>query len=197
MSTLRSALDELRTQDLRFLSDDQLESGLGELERAAGAIEAESARWIAEAERRGAFAREGHISMTSWVSQRLRTGWSDASRRVRLSRALEHMPATREALAEGEVSRAAVEQIVAAHDANPDQFVRVEGTLVDAARSLAPRELRRAVDHWKEVVDAERSAREAQERFEHRGLHASATFEGMVRVDGNLGPEPARLSSRP
>src|SRR5439155_20775261 len=135
MSTLRSALDELRTQDLRFLSDDQLESGLGELERAAGAIEAESARWIAEAERRGAFAREGHISMTSWVSQRLRTGWSDASRRVRLSRALEHMPATREALAEGEVSRAAVEQIVAAHDANPDQFVRVEWTLADAARS--------------------------------------------------------------
>jgi len=99
------------------------------------------------------------------------------------------MPATREALAEGEVSRAAVEQIVAAHDANPNQFVRVEGTLVDAARSLAPRELRRAVDHWKEVVDPERSAREAQERFEHRGLHASGTFEGMVRVDGNLDPE--------
>ena len=189
MSMLRSALDELRSQDLRFLSDDELESGLDELERAAGAIEAESARWVAEVERRGAFAREGHVSVTSWVNQRLRTGWSDAARRVRLSRALEQMPDTREALAEGEVSRGAVEQIVAAREHNPDEFTRVEGTLLDAARALAPRELRRVVDHWKEAADAERSAREAQERFERRGLHASAMLDGMVRVDGNLEPE--------
>src|SRR5436190_7178476 len=136
MSTLRSALDELRSQDLRSLSDDELEEGLSELERAAGVIEAESARWVAEVESRGVFAREGHLSVTSWVSQRLRTGWSDAARRVRLARALEHMPATREALIQGDVSRAAVDQIVVAHDAHPEEFARVEVKLLVAARFL-------------------------------------------------------------
>jgi hypothetical protein len=66
MSTLRSSLDELRAVDLRFLSDEGLESGVGELDRTAGVIELESARWVAEVERRGAFAREGHLSVTSW-----------------------------------------------------------------------------------------------------------------------------------
>src|SRR5919201_1135517 len=39
------------------------------------------------------------------------------------------------------------------------------------------------------VVDAEQSAREAEERYARQGLHVSPTFEGMVRVDGNLDPE--------
>jgi hypothetical protein len=174
---------------VRFLSDDELESGLEEMERAAGAIEAESARWVAEVERRGAFARQGHVSVTAWVSHRLRTGWSDAARRVRLARALERLPATREALVEGELSRSAAQELVAAHEHHPAEFERVEGTLLDAARALGPRELRRAVGHWKDVADRERSVHEARERFERRGLHASPTFEGMVRVDGNLDPE--------
>jgi hypothetical protein len=38
MITLRSALDEFTGQDLRFLSDDELETGLQELDRAAGVI---------------------------------------------------------------------------------------------------------------------------------------------------------------
>ena len=189
MSTLRSALDELRSQDLRFLSDDELESGLDELERSAGAIEAESARWVAEVERRGTFAHQGHASVTSWVSHRFRTGWADAARQVRLARTLERLPATREALVEGELSRSAAQQLVAAHEHNPEEFERVEETLLDAARILAPHEMRRAMDHWKDIADAERSAHEARERFERRGLHASPTFEGMVRVDGNLDSE--------
>ena len=186
---MRSALDELRAVDLRHLSDDELEAGLGELDRAAGVVELESARWVAEVERRGAFLNAGHLSVTSWVSQRFRTAWTDAARRVRLARALEHMPATREALAEGDVSRSAVEQMVEAHDAHPEEFANVEETLVDAARTLPIRDLGRAVAHWKELVDQESSAREAQYRFDRRGLHVSPTFEGMVRVDGNLDGE--------
>src|SRR5438105_7848879 len=101
MSTLRSALDELRSVNIRYLSEEVLDSGLSELERAGRLIEAETARWMAEVERRGAFTREGHLSVTSWVSQRFSTGWADAARRVRLSRALETTPATREALGRG------------------------------------------------------------------------------------------------
>jgi hypothetical protein len=54
MSTLRSALDELKLEDLRHRSDRELLDDLGELERTVRALEAERSRRIAEVERRGA-----------------------------------------------------------------------------------------------------------------------------------------------
>lgn len=44
MSTLRSALDELGAEDLRYASDVGLEADFVELERAAGVVEGELAR---------------------------------------------------------------------------------------------------------------------------------------------------------
>ena len=192
MSTLRLALDELRGVDLRHLSDEELEDGLQELERAAGLIEAERARWVAEIERRGTFAREGHLSVTSWVADRFRTGWSDASKRVRLARALEHMPATKEALAEGEVSRSAVDQMVRAFEASPEDFSRVEETFVDTARALPVRDLRKAVGHWKEMVDQERCARDAEERYTRRASVSPPRSRGWSGWTGTWTPRPAR-----
>lgn len=101
MSTLRSALDELRAEDLRYASDEGLETDLTELERAAGALEAELARRVAEIDRRGSFRRDGYLSISSWLAHRFRMAFSAATQLVRLARAFEHMPRTREALAGG------------------------------------------------------------------------------------------------
>jgi hypothetical protein len=106
-----------------------------------------------------------------------------------MARALEHMPAAREALYEGEVSASAVGQLVAAREANPEEFSRAENVLVEAARRLPVRELKGAVAHWRDLADASGCAKEERERYERRGLHVSPTFEGMVRVDGSLDPE--------
>jgi len=38
VSTLRSAVDELRAEDLHYASDEELETDFTELERAAGAV---------------------------------------------------------------------------------------------------------------------------------------------------------------
>ncbi|MFL5797892.1 MAG: DUF222 domain-containing protein [Actinomycetota bacterium] len=189
MSTLRSGLDELRTVELRHLAHSELEDRLSEIRRAVGVLEAEGARTVAEIEHRGTYAESGHLSMTSWVEHRFQTSWSEAARQVRTARALEAMPAVREALYEGEVSTSAVGQLVAAQEANPEEFHKVESVLVDAARTLPVRDLRRAVSHWKDMVDADAAAKADRERYDRRGLHASPTFEGMVRVDGNLDPE--------
>jgi len=189
MNSLRVVLEDFRSRELRHCSDDELESDIGDLRRAVGAIEAESARRVAEVERRGPSARPGHVSITAWVDQRFQTGWGNAARQVRLGRALERMPAIREALVEGEISQVSADQLVAAREANPQEFERAEDAMLDAARRLPIRDLRRAVSHWRDAVDAEAAAREAALRFERRGLHVSATFEGMVRVDGNLDPE--------
>src|SRR6266568_3536833 len=184
MSTLRSGLEELETTELRFVSDQELEGILGEIDRAMGVLEVVRSRAVAEVERRGSFANDGHLSVTSWVEHRFRTGWAEASQQVRMARGLEQMPATREALLEGEVSRAAVGQLVAAHEANPEEFSGAEETLVEAARSLSVRDLKKAVSHWRDLVDQEGAERDAEERLGRRQLHVSPTFGGMVRVDG-------------
>jgi hypothetical protein len=86
MSTLRSGLDELRSVEPRHLTDGELEDRLGEIARACGVLEVEKARTVSEIERRGSFAASGHLSITSWVEQRLQTSWSEAARQVRTAR---------------------------------------------------------------------------------------------------------------
>src|SRR5438874_6424379 len=112
MSTLRSGLDELRGVDLRCLSDSELTDRLREVDRASGILEAERGRTVAEIDRRGAFANDGHLSMASFLEHRLQTSWSEAARTVRTARALQDMPRVREALYAGEVSSSAVGQLV-------------------------------------------------------------------------------------
>jgi Domain of unknown function (DUF222)/HNH endonuclease len=189
MSTLRSGLDELRSVELRFLSDGELDERLMEISRACGVLEAEKARTVAEVERGGSFSASGHLSVTSWVEHRTQTSWSEAARAVRTARALEHMPGVREALYEGDVSTSAVEQLVVAREAAPEEFSNAEEALVEAAKTLPVRDLRRAVAHWRDVVDAGAAAKADRERYDRRGLHVSPLMDGMVRVDGNLDPE--------
>jgi hypothetical protein len=189
MSTLRSALDELRLEDLRLVGDDTLVADLDELERAGRIIDFERARRLKEVEGRGTFAVDGHLSISSWLADRHRVAPSTAAARVRIARALDAMPGTAEALSAGEISESAVGLLASARDASPEAFARSEETLVDAARALPVGELRRVVAYWREAADTQAAAEEEERRFERRRLHVSPSLDGMVRVDGDLDPE--------
>jgi hypothetical protein len=193
MSTLRSALDELGAEDLRHASDEALETDFTELERAAGAMEAELARRAAEIDRRGSFRREGYLSFSSWLAHRFGMTFSAATQLVRMARALEHMPRTREALSQGEISRSAVAVLVGAQEVDPAEFSRVEEALVDTAGTLPICDLKRAVVHWRDAIDQRRAEEDAENAFQLRRLHVSPTLQGMVRVDGDLDPETGQV----
>ena len=119
MSTLRSALDELRAEDLRSLSDDALAGHLDEIEHAGRLLEAERGRGLAELERRRVFAADGHLSMASWLAHRQGLSRSVAEGRVRCARALEAMPVVARAFGEGEVSASAVHVLASAQESAP------------------------------------------------------------------------------
>lgn len=189
MSTLRSCLDELRSDDLRFAADEQLVADLDELERASLTIEAERARRLAELERRSVHAFDGHLSAASWLAHRHRLPRSTAAARMRVARALEAMPRTNEALSNGDMSTSAVEELVRARERREDAFGAAEDTLVDAARSLSFVKLRTVLAYWRDAVDPMLAEREEDERFARRHLHVSPTMHGMVRVDGDLDAE--------
>src|SRR2546421_10311773 len=105
MSSIRSALEELKVEDLRLASDEELEEALLGLERSASVLLAERLRRLAEIDRRRTYIRDGYLSTSVWLGRRAGLAPSEAKQQIRIARALAHMPVARQALAEGEVTR--------------------------------------------------------------------------------------------
>src|SRR5688572_2097612 len=70
---VRSALEESLTPAVAELDDVGLEEEFEELDRAADLNYARRLRLLGEIERRGTYARDGHVSLTSWLARRFRT----------------------------------------------------------------------------------------------------------------------------
>jgi hypothetical protein len=189
MSMLRSALEEFRAQDPDRIDEADLADGYAELEWAADFVLSERLKWLGSIERRGTYARDGHLSITSWLAQRFRKTWSAASRLVRQARALEQMPSTREALEEGEITSSAVDVLMPAHQVDPQAFAQAEDYLVEAATTLSIPDLGRVVGTWRRAAEDARGPEFTEQAHERRRLHVSPTLAGMVRVDGDLDPE--------
>src|SRR6266702_2365512 len=186
MSELRSAVEALRSETLPDLPDARIEEDFAELQGVCELLELERLRRLAEIERRRLFERDGHLSAASWLATRFRVAWGTARGQTHLARALTHMPATRRALETGDVSLSAARVLVGARDANPEAFDRSEDQLVDAARIHTINDLQRVASFWRQGVERDRLDEPLRAR---RRLHASVSFDGMVRVDGDLDPE--------
>jgi hypothetical protein len=188
MSELRSAVESLRSETLSELPDSRIEDDFSELHRVAELLEVERLRRLAEIDRRKIFARDGHLSAASWLATRYKVAWGTAREQVRFARDLEEMPKTRRALNDGELSMSAVRVLVNTRDADPQAFQRAEAELVEAARIHSMSDFQRVAAYWRQRVDRENSLM-SDDRLRDRRLHASVSFLGRVRVDGDLDPE--------
>ncbi|MEP6476294.1 MAG: DUF222 domain-containing protein [Actinomycetota bacterium] len=186
---LRSVVEALRLQLLPELPDARIEEEFAELQRSVELLEIERLRRLAEIDRRRLFERDGHLSAASWLAVRHRMAWETARYQVRVGRALEEMPQTRAAMGAGQVSLAAVRLLATAHGVDPEAFARSEAQLVDAARRHSIQDLNKVVGFWRERAEHERSPDREESLRSRRCLHASVSFLGMVRVDGELDPE--------
>jgi hypothetical protein len=179
----------LRSEVLPDLPDARIEEDFTELQRVAELLEIERLRRLAELERRRLFERDGHLSAASWLASTHKVSWGAARDHVRTARALEEMPETRRALDAGDISMSAVRLLVAARDADPEAFSRSEAHLVEAARIHSMHDLQKVAAYWRPGVEREQAAEGDDKLRERRKLHASVSFLGMVRVDGDLDPE--------
>lgn len=189
MSNLQSALEEIQGTDPDRIDEAALADGYAELEWAADVVLSARLTWLASIERRGTYARDGHLSITSWLAQRFRKTWSAASRLVGAARALEQMPTTREALESGEITSSAVDLLMPAQQVDPKAFTQAEASLVEAATTLSIPDLGRVVATWRRAAEDARGPEFTDRAYERRRLHVSPTLAGMVRVDGDLDPE--------
>jgi hypothetical protein len=189
VSELLSAIEVFRAETLPELPDARIEEDFAELHRAAELIELERLRRLAEIDRRRLFERDGHLSAAAWLGSLHRVAHGTARDHLRIARALEEMPLTRRALEAGDLSLSAARVLVAARDADPEAFSRSEALLVEAARIHQVGELRRVAAYWVEACERARGLEGEDRLRERRRLHASVSFLGMVRVDGDLDPD--------
>lgn len=189
-SDLVEAIEHLAEVDPAAVEDAPLGEEIVELTRLAARLDAEILRRLASFDRRGGAAADGAVSTGAWLRARTRLSPAEAHSRITAARALgDRLPATAAAFAAGDVSFGHVRRIVAATRDIDDELVReAEPALVDAARSLDPRQLGYVTAHWRNLVDQQLLVRDADAAFERRELHASPTLGGMVAVDGMLDP---------
>jgi hypothetical protein len=152
-------------------------------------LEVERLRRLAEIDRRRLFERDGHLSAAGWLATTFKVAWGTAREQLRIARGLEQMPLTRIALEAGDVSMSAVRVLSAVRDAAPAAFERAEAQLVEAARIHSIGDLQKVAAYWRQRVERERALEGEDEHWARRRLHASVSYLGTVRVDGDLDPE--------
>ncbi|MFQ5555221.1 MAG: DUF222 domain-containing protein [Acidimicrobiia bacterium] len=156
---------------------------------AAELLRAECLRRVRALDRRRPHEQEGFLSTASWLRARARLAHSTAREHVRVARVLETMPVAAQAFRGSDITYSHVRVLASAAEAAPEVYAAHETTLVDAASSLGIRDFRKAVDYWRQNVDADGFADAAEALHNQRRLHVSSTHEGMVRLDGWLDPE--------
>jgi hypothetical protein len=158
-------------------------------ERASRADAAERLALIAEIDRRRSYEDDGFLSTTSWLKARFRISGGEARRRVELARRLSALPEVAQALASGDISFDHARLLATASADLPQQFDDDHKVLIDAAKDLSPRNLRKALDYWRSAHEPEHLAEAERRAYDRRYLNASVTIGGALRLDGDLDPE--------
>ncbi|MGI9648567.1 MAG: DUF222 domain-containing protein [Acidimicrobiia bacterium] len=193
MSSLRSALDELRADDLNDLPLSQLGDDLVELRAVAEALEAEWLRRLQAFDSAQGWAVDGSLSLAAWLRARCRMTGAAASDRSRLSRSLQEMPLTQRAFSAGDLTTGHVRAMAAGAKAHPDTFARDEAVLVEGASNVSVRDTSKLVAYWRQNLDFDAALTGADDVYARRHLSISRTWQGMVRIDGDLDPEAGEV----
>ena len=129
----------------------------------------------------------------SWLIEEQNLNPGEATKRMRVARALPTHPYLDKACAEGEISLEHANAICRATAAVPPEFREiVETTLVDISRHCAPCDLGDEIEKLLIACGVDNGSDEAHaKRMNRRGLRIARTFNGMRSVSGMLTPEVA------
>jgi len=184
MSALRSALEEWVNEDVEHLHLDQLADDLVELEHVSGLLEVERLRRVCTFEDRAGPRQFGYPSLTAFLKHRCRMASGRAHRLVVRSRVFLTARTTFRAWTAGRLSTDQAAILLDQATTVPEQFAEGEERLVDIVEDLGVTDTRRALDYWRQSVDGPGTIRDQLEQQAMRGISASQSLGGMIRVDG-------------
>jgi len=184
MSALRSALEEWVNEDVEHLHLDQLATDLVELEHVSGLLEVERIRRISTFEDREGHRQFGYPSLTAFLKHHCRLASGRAHRLVARSRVFQTARTTIRAWTAGRLSTDQAASLLDEAAAIPEQFADAEDRLVEIVQDLGVSDTRKALEYWRQSMDGPGTIRDQLEQEQMRGISASRSLGGMVRLDG-------------
>jgi hypothetical protein len=202
LEVARDELGRIGEGNLWSLTDAESLDVRIQLEQLSAMVAAARIAATRDVDSRAAAVAAGATSTTAWLVNRLRVHPGAAAREVRLAEALDReLPATRAALAAGEIGTAAVE-VIAETDtalracATAAERAQAEALLVDHASRLPVRGLQAAALHLRHRLDPDRGhrlEREEQRQLARREFRLRIQPDGTSRPDGYLDVEATAL----
>jgi hypothetical protein len=166
-------------QDRQWRELDELESKITELWGYLNAATYRFLALVAEFDREKAYARHGLANTAQWLNWQCGIGAVAGREKVRVARALEHLPEIADAFAKGEISYSKVRAMTrAATPAN-------ESVLVSVARHGTAAHVEKLVKkfEWTQRRDA---ANAAQRQHEHRNVYSFFDMDGEFVLHARL-----------
>ena len=162
-------------------------------ERAAHlhAGEQEMLEWIAEFDRREGWKLHGHRSCVEWLAFWTGMDRRTARERVRVARALEELPETKEAMGRGRLSFSKVRAITRLGELEGED----EASIVEVAEKTTAVEVEKVVRTRRTLSRLEEEERERQ-RHASRKLAVVPDDQGMYVIHGRLDPEVGAVLMR-
>jgi hypothetical protein len=196
MMTYMSSVDPVAlAEGLDELDARGLAARLGEIERAIRALHAASVAVIAAADRRQAYAEDGHASVRGWVKASLRIANVDVTARVRTAKLITAFPQFGTALADGRLGVGQVGELARLH-ANPrcgDEIGTVADTLLEHATTLPFETFAKVTRHFERLADAD-GAHRTHEQIDRARSADITTVDDTTYVSARVGAaQGARL----
>lgn len=151
MSSLRSALEEWKAEDLTGRSREELGEDLVEIEGVSAWLEAERARRLAAFEDADGLDLQGHSSATAFLKHRCQMAAGRAHQVAAMAHHLPELSRVAQALDEGMVSVDQVRVLLGAGERLNEEFVRDQGLLLEAVSGLSVADTRRLLSYWRDA----------------------------------------------
>jgi Domain of unknown function (DUF222) len=141
-----------------------------------------------EWDRDKAWAEDHALSAASWICHRVPISKPEAMVLVRTARLVAQHDTTAKALEAGDISTAHTQVIARAVRHRERFYPESEDVILDAARTLAPDDLKHAMAHWRACADAVADTKNALDDLEGNYLDISRTFRNVGHLEGRLDP---------
>ena len=171
-------------------------ASIEELHRLLSRFEAFVTEATASFEAGEEWAADGAKTASAWLATRCRVPRGAARRRVRLGRALRHLPECAEAWREGAIGLEQAQAIASARRHRTESaMARDESMLVAQASEMGFEDFYRALSYWKQLADPDGADAAEEDRKAARNVFVEASFSGMWLGQMTLDPVSGAIVS--
>jgi hypothetical protein len=185
-SELGTAVDRLQSLAPSSLADGELTQLLLDVDDALARLTAAHARLAAAVETRRTWEADGSKSCSAWLARQRQGSQASTGAALRLGRALNVMPGTDAALADGHIAVEHARELASCQRFAPDEFADDEKTLLRHAQELSWRSFLIVCAHWRNAVDPDGAERAADKLHDRRHLLVHRRPDGSLSVQSGL-----------